>query len=315
MRSLSLAAFLLLPSLAQAQEVWRGDFETGDTSQWDGELNGMAGGEDLITIVGDPVIEGASAVRIELTNDAVWPNGLKRVELHHSPDNTRTAAGEDLYFAWSFYLPEALPSDPEATIGYWETDVSYQQLMAFAVIGDDLRFSTNHPSWREVWRGAGVVTPGTWHRIALHVLWSTDEAVGTVDVWFDGEAVVTGAHAQTLVDGNSAFTQLGLLRGAIEFSDRPVILIDDAVEGDSLASVRPDALREAPDAGTGDPDAAISADAGTTSGDTGAPGLDGGRTDAGMAASSGGCSARPGRSGTLALWLLVLALLARRHST
>ncbi len=51
------------------------------------------------------------------------------------------------------------------------------------------------------------------------------------------------------------------------------------------------------------------------SGDTGAPGLDGGRTDAGMAASSGGCSARPGRSGTLALWLLVLALLARRHST
>jgi MYXO-CTERM domain-containing protein len=71
----------------------------------------------------------------------------------------------------------------------------------------------------------------------MRITWSLGE--GSVDVWFDGEQVVDGAVAQTLSDGNPHFTQIGLLRDAIEFDDVPVIVLDDAVEGDSLEDVRP----------------------------------------------------------------------------
>lgn len=298
-------ALLLVPSLASAQEVWRGDFEAGDTLQWDGELNGSVSGEDRITIVGDPVAEGARAARIELTNDAVWPNGLKRVELHHDPAPGRTLEGSELFFAWSFLLPSTLPADPDQQIAYWETDVSYSQLMAFTVIGTDLRFSTNHPDWREHWRGTGVVTPGEWHRIAMHIVWSTDPATGIVDVWFDGEQVVLAAHAATLVDANPAFTQLGLLRGAVEFTDRPVIFVDDAVEGDSLESVRPEALSSRPDAGVTD-DAAVPLDAPVDAAEG---------ADAGPTAAPAGCGCRAAGAPRVppSIALLVLgALFARR---
>jgi hypothetical protein len=305
-------SFSLGAPRAHAQEVWRGDFETGDTSQLDGELNGMVGGADQITIVDDPVAEGSHAARIELVNDARWPNGLKRVELHHSPASGRTAEGSELYFAWSFFLPETLPTDPEQTIGYWETDTSYSQIMAFTLSGSDLRFSTNHPDWAEQWIGRGVITAARWHRLAMHIVWSADPSIGSVDVWLDGAQVVTGAHAATLVDANSVFTQLGLLRGAVEFTDAPVIVLDDLVEGDSLESVRPGALIPTPDAGR-DLDAASTLDAAALD----AAGLDASTPDARVerdaapseAHLSGTCSCHVGvRRGAVASWLATLVV-------
>jgi MYXO-CTERM domain-containing protein len=280
---------LALP--ASAQVTWRGDFETGDTSQYGYLLNPEVEGRRYIDVVEDVVAEGDHACRIELHDDAVWPgNGLKRVEVQHSPDDGLIAEGTEIYFAWSFYLPETLPRDPDQTIGYWESEASYRQLMAFAVIGEDLRFSTNRPDWHEHWTGEGVVTPRAWHRIAMHVLWSTDAATGTVDVWFDGEQVVTAGHAATLADANAAFVQFGLLRGAIEFTDVPVIYVDDAIEGRSLADVHHDTLPgEVPDAGA-------SVDAGGAGTDAAAVIDAAAARDAGVARTDGGTSTAPAAS-------------------
>ena len=74
----------------------------------------------------------------------------------------------------------------------------------------------------------------------MRVLWSKDPGVGTVSVWFDGEEVVSDAAAKTLNDDNPHFVQIGMLRGDIDFADVPVVYIDDAVEGATLADVRPD---------------------------------------------------------------------------
>ncbi|NUP11433.1 MAG: concanavalin A-like lectin/glucanase-domain-containing protein [Polyangiaceae bacterium] len=209
--------------------------ETNDTSQWDNALNG-----EHISVVSSPVVQGSYAAQIQLTNDATWPNGLKRVELHHGPESGRTDEGDELYFAWSFYLPETLPEDPGSTIGYWESDQSYQQMMAFNVSGEHIQFITQRPEYTVQWEGDGKVTAGEWHRIATHVRWSTNEADGRLDVWFDGEQVVNQLAVQTLADDNDHFTQVGLLRGAVEFGDSPIIFIDDAVEGDTLEDVHPD---------------------------------------------------------------------------
>lgn len=239
---LTLAAAMLLPTTAFAEVAWVGDFETGDLSQWNFVLNGTVNKVDYAVVQTETIAEGTQGVRIELHNDAAWGNGLKRVELQHAPEAGRTAQGQTTFFAWSFYLPQTLPVEPGATIGYWETNSSFQQMMAFQVSGERMTFSTRRPDNVVHWDAEGVATAEQWHRIAMSVTWSTNPGEGVVDVWYDGEQVVTAASAQTLADGNPTFVQVGLLRGAIEFDDVPTIFIDHAIEGDSLEDVEFDAL-------------------------------------------------------------------------
>ncbi|WP_437944029.1 polysaccharide lyase [Sorangium sp. So ce281] len=264
-RSLStLAAAALATTLtagASAAPVWTGDFETGNLNQWNTTLNG-----EHISVVTSPVLQGTRAGKVQLTNDARWSNGIKRVELNHKPAAARTAEGAQTYFAWSFYLPEALAADPPTQIGYWESENSYSQMMSFEVVGQHISFATRKPDNKVHWEADGAVTPGVWHRIALHIRWSTNPNQGSVDVWFDGEQVVTGGKAQTLADNNAHFTQIGLLRNPSEFTDSPVIVLDDAVEGDTIEDVRP-ALPSSGEGGAGG--------AGGSGGAGGAGGADG----------------------------------------
>lgn len=139
-------------------------------------------------------------------------------------------------------LPEELPVEPSQQIGYWESNGSFQQMMAFQAVGTTLSFVTRRPNNVVQWEGEDALTVGEWHRIAMSVTWSTNADAGLVNVWFDGEQVVTDGAAQTLADGNPHFVQIGLLRGQIEFDDVPVILLDHALEGDSLDDVEYDAL-------------------------------------------------------------------------
>lgn len=239
-RCLLALPLLALPSLAHAAPVWNGDMETGDPSQWGYLLNAEINGMTYASASDELATRGTYAARIELHNDAVWGNGLKRVELQHGPEPARTAEGATTWFAWSFYVPETLSVDPSQTIGYWESGNSYQQMMAFEVSGESISFSTRRPMNVVQWQADGMVTAGQWHRIAMRILWSKEAGTGLVDVWFDGDQVVTAAAAQTLADDNPHFTQVGLLRGQIEFEDVPIIFIDDAVEGDSYEDVHPE---------------------------------------------------------------------------
>ncbi|MCX4245749.1 heparin lyase I family protein [Paraliomyxa miuraensis] len=257
MRCSTIAPALLLAlasTPAAAAVAWTGDFETGDLSQFDFVLNGTVGGTDYATVVQDMVLQGAHAARIELHDDAVWPNGLRRVELQHLPEAARTAEGATTCFGWSFHLPETLPEDPGHTLGYWESQDSYQQMMAFNTNGDDIRFITQQPSYTEHWNAQDVLTPGVWHRISMCVLWSQDPGVGLVHVWFDGQQVVTAASAKTLADGNPHFAQIGLLRGNVNYPGVPVIYIDDVVEGDTIEDVDPPEPPGGSDSGDGTAD-------------------------------------------------------------
>jgi MYXO-CTERM domain-containing protein len=255
MRVMSLLAgsvlFLAAPT-AQAAVAWTGDFETGDLSQFNFVLNGNIGGTDYAYTVQDVVRNGDWAARLELHDDAIWGNGLRRVELQHLPDPSRTAEGATTCFGWSFYLPEALPDDPGHTLGYWESQNSYQQMMAFNTNGQNIRFITQQPSYTEHWSADGVLTPGQWHRISMCVLWSTDDNTGLVHAWFDGEQVVTAASAKTLADDNPHFAQIGLLRSDVDIGLVPVIYLDDVVEGDTIEDVDPPEVPSGTGTSTGD---------------------------------------------------------------
>lgn len=219
----------LLASVASAEVIWRGDFETGTTEQWRGVPK-----SESVKIVTEPVREGKYALRIDGTNAARKGN-LDRIEFQHQPKSPGTAEGAERYFGWSVFVPKKFTDDFHS-VGYFETRNSWRQLMAFEVRGTDIVFSTRVPYARR-WTGKGKFTPGRWHDIAVHVLWSRDPAKGFVEVWFDGEQVVPKAMTATLLDDNVAFLQVGFMRNT---SDVPeTIIIDHVVEATTLAEVTP----------------------------------------------------------------------------
>lgn len=228
-----LAVMLLSPTAPVAAEIlWRGDFETGTTEQWRG-----APKLDSVKIVTEPVREGKYALRIDGTN-ASRKGNLDRIEFQHQPKPPGTAEGTERYFGWSVYVPRKLTEDYHA-VGYFETRNSWRQLMSFEVRGQDILYTTRVPYARR-WAGKGKLTPGRWHDFVVHVLWSRDREKGFVEVWFDGEQVVSKAKTATLLDENEAFFQIGLMRNT---SDVPeTIFIDHVVEATTLAEVTPPRL-------------------------------------------------------------------------
>jgi len=200
---------------------WRGDFETGDLSQWSYHLNARG-----LSVVDGPVAEGRYAARVEITEGDLWPNGLNRVEVQHKPPPATMADERRSCFAWRFFLPAAL-SDARHQIGYWESYPSYKQIMSFEVRGQEIRFVTRMPTEHVHWTAPGAVTPNVWHQVALCAVWSVDPAVGAVDVWFDGQQVVTRGLARTRWDSPNLI-QIGILRDVPAGPE--VMFLDDAFD-------------------------------------------------------------------------------------
>lgn len=227
---LSLAAAAQLPVLPSSSPViWRADFETGDTSQWRSTPK-----SDAFKVVQDPVREGKYAIRIDGTN-AAKRGELDRIEFQHQPSGAGTSEGTERYFGWSVFVPQKL-ADGSHSIGYFEVRSVWRQVMNFEARGEDILYTTRVPYARR-WEGKGKLTPGRWHDIALHVLWSRDPAKGFVEVWFDGEQVVKRTTTATLMDQNPVFLQVGFMRAT---SDVPeTIFFDHIVEGTTLAAVTP----------------------------------------------------------------------------
>ena len=285
--------------------VFRGDFESGDLSQWSYLLK-----EEGLSIVTDPVAEGTRACKVAISKNELWSNGMNRVEVQYSPPPQYVADGAELFYAYSFYLPEALTSDNHQIL-YWETSQTYQQILQLAIEGERMYFATQKPAFTIHWDAPTAASAGKWHRVAMRIKWSTDANVGEVDLWFNGDQVVTGAKAVTYL-GNPAFVQQGILRKTIDKVE--TLYMDDARLGTTLEDVMSPST---PGSGGG---GAVAGSAGSSSASGGTS--SGGSSGAGATPeeSSDGCSFRrvantgsraPG-SGLAALAFLLAAFARRR---
>lgn len=272
---------LLLPRSGEATVLWQGDFETGDTSQWDSTNLPTTGDRQNLIIVDDPVIEGLSACEITLYEDVIFePYNQSRVEVKHI--GLHTTDGEDSYFAWSFMVPEA--AEIRSNIGYWESVSSNRNTMTFWIEpeGDTtvVKFGTGNLGETERWSEPLVL--GQWHRMALANHWSQDENEGTVSVWYDGELVVDEASVAKY-DANELFFQMGLHRSD-PAPPIQMIYLDAALEADSLDDI----LAPLPSASGGAGGAAGAAGASGAAGEGGAGGIAGSAGQGGVAAGSAG---------------------------
>jgi hypothetical protein len=278
----ALLGVVLCPQLAGAAVLWKGDFETGDLSQWDSTNLIKTGDRDNLVFVTDQVADGMKAAQITLRDDIIFePYNQSRVEVKH--EGLHTMNGEDSYYAWSFMVPG--DAEIRSNIGYWESLVTFRNTMSFYIEpadggGTDIVFGTGNLGETERWRQK--LELNKWHRIAIHNHWSQQQADGKVNVWYDGQQVVTGVTA-TKYDANELFFQMGLHRSDPS-PPVQIIYIDAAIETDS----QDDLLKALPPLGMGG--------AGGAGGAAGSGGV-GGAPEMGGAGGAAGASTAGGGAG------------------
>ena len=228
----SAIAMLSLSHISSASILWQGNFETGDIAQWNTPIN-PAG----LSVVSDCVFDGKHAGKVRLTGDDsfLWKGNkfLNRSEFHHRRAAGNTHEGKDTFFAFSFYLPKKL-SEHKHELGYWESDKSWQQMLRFNIAGSELSFQETAAK-KVLWTLPEGAAPGQWHRIAMHIHWSTDPEVGSAEVWVNGKHMGKNHFKNLPAKDALMFTQIGILRTQENTVEE--ILIDGAMETDNLTEL------------------------------------------------------------------------------
>src|SRR5260370_21471696 len=303
---------IVMSGAAHATVVWPSTFEKGDLSEWGTPSNRTKNLPDgtirtNIEVVGYHVYTGKFACKLTVHPDDSFPSYMQnRVDMGHQI--RLTAEGNDTWISGHYMMPARAAMRNE--FAFWESNSSYQHLMDFWVEpktggGTTIGFGVDLLGITKVWTGDFAV--GKWHQVAMHVHWSASPqpVLGTIDVWFDGQQVVTAYKYKTKPDMNTLFFQTGLhrrLRPPGNIVD--TIYFDDFVEADSFA----DAAIAAPIQPGGDGGATSGAgadgsadDGGAGSGAMDASNAGSGVATAGVGAMSGAISStgKTGASGPL----------------
>jgi MYXO-CTERM domain-containing protein len=278
---LVVAALTAVSTPARATVVWTATLEKGDLSEWTSTTNGTKTLPDgsvrkNIEVVGEKVYSGKLACKVTVhPDDDFGQYHQDRADIKH--DSTLTGEGKDSYLSGFYFLPEDAKTRDE--ILFYETKVTSHNQMDLWIepktgggTGTTVKFGieSNGANLGSVLVWTGDWKAGAWHQFAIHVHWSIDAAKGLVDLWLDGQQVVTNYKHKTKYDANDLFVQTGLHRVLMQPSTE-TIYFDDFIEADTLAEIK-----------------------------IGAPtpgGADGGVTDAGGAGTDGGAGGAAGMTG------------------
>jgi len=228
MRLLALS-LCLLSGAASAKVIWRGDFETGDLSQWTG-LNGLL---SRLTVVTDPVRQGRYALRTELRQGDINSSGTRN-ELTLASSLFQEVEGNDKWYAWSTLFPVDYPSN-----NTWQVFTQWHHSgccgsppVEFDVYGE--RIQLTHDGGTVLW--STPLVRGVWHDFVVHVYWSS--TAGYVDLYYDSTKVLDHQATQTLYPGEYTYLKQGLYRNA-NITQVGIVYHDGMVMGTSLADVAP----------------------------------------------------------------------------
>jgi MYXO-CTERM domain-containing protein len=222
---------------ARAAVAWTATFENGDLSEWMPGINPTKGDRKNVEVLGEKVYTGMYAGKISVhPDDTFGQYNQNRVDIQHQ--SSLTDEGEEMWLSGHYLMAE--DAKVRNQIGFFESNTSFQNVMDFWVEpkqggGTTINFGVGFLGDMKLW--TGDFTTNAWHQIAIHVLWSTDAAKGTVDVWFDGMQVVMGHKRKTKADNNTLFYQTGLhRRDPAQVTD--TIYFDDFIEADTMLEAK-----------------------------------------------------------------------------
>jgi MYXO-CTERM domain-containing protein len=255
---------VLVPGLSWAGIVWKGDFETGDLSQYSGMQRVSA---DRLQVVASPVAQGRYALMatVRQGDDPINSSG-NRNELYYQG---REQEGSEYYYHWQVLFPADYPSEKT-----WQVFTQWHHNgccgsppVEFFVYGEEIRLTLTD----SVTPWSTKLVRGQWQDFVFHVKWSSDPAVGFVELWHNGQRVLSRYAHATMYAGDGIYLKLGLYRSD---TVQPVGVVyhDGFTQATQLEDVLPPAPapQPSPDAGTPAPDA------GTPTPDAGTPEPDGG---------------------------------------
>jgi hypothetical protein len=224
--------------------AWRGDYETGNFSQW--WLTQFAGGigcggtcgpnqigSGSAAIVTSPVAQGHYAAKfVDSPHTGTDPCNCDRTEVAATQQESGGYPGQEWYYGWYTSFPG--PSQQ-----FWPNGDGWNDFVQF--------FSTGNTAWIYLGIAANNGTPkiytnGPWghtilanplqydhaYHFIVHAIWSTNSSVGLWELWLDGQKLMS-LHAATLenatVPENSNYTVPGMVlsqgfyRGASNFTN------------------------------------------------------------------------------------------------
>lgn len=200
--------------------IFTGDFSTGDFSQWFIVANRYYTGaaRDYVDeqypariVLHDG--DGGHLARFEVrAGDIPAFGGNERSEVFGKGGLTRVDAGQTAWYAFSIKFDDDFPEDHAALgwgiVAQWHDEVdsgTYSPVLQWGWTGS----SDNgywHLSQNLAAFGLGTtrllrlpLDRGHWHDIKMKIRFSPDPAIGTVNVWHNGEPQVFG-------DGSTTFT-------------------------------------------------------------------------------------------------------------
>lgn len=234
---------------AAASVVWRGDFETGNRSQFSG-TEMMA--PDRLQVVPSPLRQGDYALRVEVRDgdDPINASGYRAELVKHDS----SSEGKEYYYGWSTLFPDDYPMAAAWQVFMqWHHPGSNGAPPVRFVLGcsaadcgtplpDTLFFIVDG---KTVWTKAPV-TRGSWHDFVLHIKWSANSSVGFVELWYDGQLVLPKRFVRTLYSsGDTNYLKMGLYR---DTSIKPtgVMYHDALVQATTFDEANPAAVAPPP---------------------------------------------------------------------
>jgi hypothetical protein len=205
---------LALPAVAHASIVWRGDFETGDTSQWSTR---QAVSDDRLLVVTSPHRQGTYALKATVKNgdDPIGASGNRNELAYLSLEGE----GSESYYAWSTMFADDYPSldSGQVVTQFHQNDDTGNPPITFYTEGEEFRFYVNGDV---LWRT--TLERGAWYDVILHVKWSWDASIGFVELAVNGRVVVPKTFLATGTDRylkQGVYRLAGITADSIVFHD------------------------------------------------------------------------------------------------
>lgn len=227
---------LLLPTVASASVVWKGDFETGNLSQWTREQTVSS---NRLLVVGSPLREGRYALKttVRQGDDPIDASG-NRNELVYLG---REAAGSEYFYKWSTLFPKSFPRSSRWQIfTQWHHDGSGgSPPLEFYVVDDEMRMRVGGSNGKILWRAP--LQREQWNDFVMHVKWSSDPRVGFIELYHGGQRVLPLTKVATQYSGQRNYLKLGLYRDA-SIAPEGVVFHDGFIQATQLEDVLPAAV-------------------------------------------------------------------------
>ncbi|WP_257453963.1 heparin lyase I family protein [Archangium lipolyticum] len=194
-------------SITSSGVVWRGDFETGDHSQW---TRAQMVSADRLQVVSSPLRQGRYALKatVRQGDDPINASG-NRNELVRM---TREPTGSEYYYKFSTMFASDFPS-----VKTWQLFTQWHHEggsgsppVEFYVYSEEIRLNIGGDPGVIVWKTPLVRSQ--WQDFILHVKWSPDPSVGFVELYHNGKLVLPKRYIATQYSGMVNYLKVGLYR-------------------------------------------------------------------------------------------------------